>query len=143
MISEVVTAPESHELDVSFRTGRRQLVLGAGVLSVAFATGCSTQAQGGGLSTLAKGDPVRVDIELLWQDGKGVEGASVFLHDANQLLGKTDKSGRLSVTAPEGSVLRLVEPNYGRQQALKYVQGNRKPGVAGKVTLLGEMWVLG
>ncbi len=69
---------------------------------------------------------VETHVGITWSDGKPVIGAKVFDHRNHQLLGLTNQFGKLLVTVPNGTLLRLVEPNYGQQQALIIVQGKRK-----------------
>lgn len=49
-------------------------------------------------------------------EGEPVAGVFVFDKESNQLYGHTDDNGRISVTVPIGSSLRIVEPIYGVQQ---------------------------
>lgn len=88
-------------------------------------------------------EPVDVTVEIVWlPDGAPVEGASVFRHPNNELFGRTGKDGMFITQLPNGTLLRLVEPTYGQQQALRVVQGERRPNRGIRVSRLGEGWTL-
>jgi hypothetical protein len=87
---------------------------------------------------------VDVTVHIVWvPTGAPVLGASVFKHVSNELLGKTDKRGNYRTKQPNGTVLRLVEPKYGQQQALRVVQGEREPRSPIRVCRVGEGWTIG
>lgn len=65
-------------------------------------------------------------VEITWSDGTPVVGAKVFDHRQNTLLGVTDRDGKLLLNVLNGTLLRLVEPDYGQQQSLRLVQGKKK-----------------
>ena len=69
---------------------------------------------------------VETRVQIRWSDEKPVIGAKVFDHRSGALLGVTDGSGQLLLTVPNGTVLRMIDPVYGQQQALYLVQGTRK-----------------
>ena len=91
---------------------------------------------------LPEGD-VEVTVAIEWMpDGEPVVGASVFDHSENSLLGKTDEAGKLVATVPNGSIIRLVEPEYGQQQALRLTQGELVNGRDVRVARMGEGWTI-
>lgn len=69
---------------------------------------------------------VETQISITWSDGSAVIGAKVFDHRSNTILGVTNQFGKLTLTVPNGSLLRIVDPNYGQQQSLRLVQGKKK-----------------
>lgn len=69
---------------------------------------------------------VETHVSIVWSDQKPVVGAKVFHHYGNQLLGVTDTAGYLLLTVPNGTVIRMVDPTYGQQQALHIVQAQKK-----------------
>lgn len=73
-------------------------------------------------------------------DAGPVEGVRVFNHDTNDLLGKTDKEGVLIVKGlPNGTKIRLVEPEYGAQQSIMVVNA-RKHWTGQYITVMGDFW---
>jgi hypothetical protein len=88
-------------------------------------------------------EPVDVTVKIVWlPDGAPVEGASVFKHQENELIGKANKDGIYASQIQNGTILRLVEPKYGQQQALRVVQGEREPNKNIRVSRVGEGWTL-
>lgn len=88
-------------------------------------------------------EPVEVTVKIVWlPSGDPVEGASVFRHSANELLGRTGKDGTFNTQLPNGTVVRLVEPKYGQQQALRVVQGEREPTKSVRISRVGEGWTI-
>ncbi|TBY57684.1 hypothetical protein E0H39_29710 [Rhizobium leguminosarum bv. viciae] len=96
----------------------------------------------------ADGQRVDVLINIKWNDGKGVEGARVFDHIPNRLLGETNAAGEFFFTADLGTVIRLVEPKYGLQQSLFHVAGTPRtekstvPGANAMTSSFAEGWTL-
>jgi hypothetical protein len=74
--------------------------------------------------------------------GDPVVGAKVYDHLPNVFLGKTDKNGELVLKIKNGTVVRLVEPEYGEQQALRVVQGELTPGSDVRKGRAGEGWTV-
>lgn len=123
---------------------RRRFLTGAIVSTVAVGVLTGAEEASAHELQIASGEDVQVTVKIQWANsGKPVVGANIFNHQTNVLLAKTGKSGAATFTAKDGDILRLVEPKYGKQQALKYVQGNRQFNAKGRVSTLGEMWVLG
>ena len=88
-------------------------------------------------------EPVEVTVSIVWLPGGGpVAGASVFAHQTNELLGRTGRDGLITLTVRNGSILRLVEPTYGQQQALRLVQGARSANRPIRVAAVGEGWTI-
>lgn len=86
--------------------------------------------------------PVDVTAAIAWADGKPVVGAKVIDHCSNQLVGVTGSDGKLQFSTQNGAILRLVEPKYGQQQALRIVQGELKPNSINRVAIVGEGWTI-
>jgi hypothetical protein len=68
-----------------------------------------------------------------------VQGANVFDNETNELLATTGNDGYARLKAYDGQVVRIVEPDYGQQQAiLTYsssdVQAQSGPNVVGWYT---------
>lgn len=86
---------------------------------------------------------VSVTVEILWiPSNKPVEGARVYDHKPNKLIGKTDENGQLKFESENGTIIRLVEPEYGLQQALRIVQGELRSNSDIRVASMGEGWTL-
>ena len=91
---------------------------------------------------------VETHISIRWADEKPVIGAKVIDHHTNVLLGLTDGAGSLLLTVRNGTVLRMVDPAYGQQQALHFVQGRKKSpremmattGTSAYVTHVAPWW---
>ena len=69
---------------------------------------------------------VEATVKVRWSDESPVVGAKVFDHRAHRLLGQTDTNGVLIALVPNGTLLRIVDPNYGQQQAMHLVQGKKQ-----------------
>jgi len=63
----------------------------------------------------------KIELNITWDNGDPVVGARVYNHIPNVFLGETNKEGTLVFTAKVGTVIRMVEPQYGRQQNLREV----------------------
>ncbi|MCB2262130.1 MAG: hypothetical protein LGR52_04220 [Candidatus Thiosymbion ectosymbiont of Robbea hypermnestra] len=88
-------------------------------------------------------EDVEVTVEISWvPSGDPVEGARVFDHLPNLLLGRTGKDGKFTTKVANGTVLRLVEPKYGLQQALRVVQGELHAQNDIRIARVGEGWTL-
>lgn len=61
-------------------------------------------------------------VSITWSDGSPVVGAKVFDHSTNTLLGHTGADGTFHGTVQDGTLLRLVDPDYGVQQSFKRIQ---------------------
>lgn len=127
--------------------GRRSMLVTSIGLTALVSTGCATQAgptksQSLGADLKLPAGLVEVQIEILWTNmgGAPVVGAKVFEHEVNKLLGETGKDGKLTITVENGTVLRLVEPSYGQQQALRLVQGALVPNKSVRVAAVAEGW---
>ena len=69
-------------------------------------------------------DPMTTEISVSWeQTGEPVVGAGVFRMPENELLGFTGSSGRFVANVVPGTSLRVVEPQYGVQQASLVANG--------------------
>lgn len=60
-------------------------------------------------------------VRVLWTSMEPVAGAKVYNHTTNTLLGVTGADGIAVVTAPNGTTLRIVDPDYGQQQSVYVV----------------------
>lgn len=86
-------------------------------------------------------EDVEVTVKIVWlMDGTPVDNAIIFDHKDNKEIGKTDKEGLFQTILKDGTVLRLVEPNYGQQQAIRVVQGERIPQKSIRISRVGEGW---
>ena len=93
---------------------------------------------------------VDTHVSITWDDGTPVVGAKVFEHRNNTLLGITNSDGKLLLSVLNGTLLRLVEPDYGQQQSLRIVQGKKKgaqemaiaPGSSEYSVIMAEGWSL-
>jgi hypothetical protein len=76
------------------------------------------------VSQAAIGDDgqVRQKVSVKWTDMTPVVGAKVFDNTTNMLLGVTGRKGSVAVKTSVGAVLRIVEPDYGQQQAVIVVK---------------------
>ena len=126
--------------DITRRDFASALIVGGSVVASA------TSAKADSHSELELGGPegpVEVTVSIVWlPEGDPVVGASVYEHEENTLLGKTDEAGKFITTVPNGTVLRLVEPAYGKQQALRLVQGELSPSRSIRVSAVGEGWTI-
>jgi len=83
-----------------------------------------------GAAPYTLGDQVDVQIKIQWNNGTAVKDSRVYDHIPNRFLGATNADGVFFFTAANGTVIRLVEPRYGIQQALFAVRGEtRRDGV--------------
>ena len=64
---------------------------------------------------------IKIELNLTWDNGDPVVGARVYNHIPNVFLGETNKEGVLVFKAEVETIIRMVEPQYGRQQNLRQV----------------------
>lgn len=64
---------------------------------------------------LRKNNGEQGTIMVQWKDGSPVHGARVF-DERNRLIGETNKNGTVTLEFGEPTVLRVVDPAYGRYQ---------------------------
>lgn len=122
---------------------RRSFVTGIGLTAIVLSGCASTVTTPKQAAPLDLPDGfVEVTVDIVWTNrgGAPVEGAKVFEHATNKLLGETGKDGKLKLLVQNGTVLRLTEPNYGQQQALRLVQGELVPNAKIRVARAGEGW---
>ena len=85
---------------------------------------------------------VDVEVEITWDDESPVVGARVYEHVPNSFLGTTGEDGKLSFKSKNGTIIRLVEPEYGIQQALRTVSAKYNAAGDNYVAGMGEGWTL-
>jgi hypothetical protein len=128
--------------------GRRIFITNIGIAAtVLTATAC----QPGGSDTGKVGTPdlqlpdemVEVTASIVWiPDGTPVEGAKIYDQAKNTFIGETGKDGKFVFQTKNGTVVRLVEPKYGQQQALRIIQGERTPNKNIRVAGVAEGWTI-
>ena len=103
------------------------------------------------IEALPKGVESLVKVSVRWLentepggpytvDAGPVEGVRVFNHNTNKLLGKTGKDGVLVIKGlPNGTQIRLVEPEYGAQQSIMVVNA-RKHWSGQYLAVMGDYW---
>jgi hypothetical protein len=85
---------------------------------------------------------VKVTVKVKYlDDNSPATGTRIFEHYPNALLGTIPEEGKVELNVPNGTMLRLVEPQYGLQQSIQQVIGIKDPnGIA--VASMGEGWTL-
>jgi hypothetical protein len=115
----------------------------AGFVSAIFASVVMVQSAAAS-GTEAMAEQVRQTVVVKLTDESPVAGVKVFDNSTNQLLGVTDESGSVEVTTIIGAVLRIVEPGYGVQQALRTVQAAPSDGWTNRAAaVISKYWVIG
>jgi hypothetical protein len=123
---------------------KTNVAIAASLVSVTAIGGTIEKSEGHpDLNMKLPNEEVEVIVDIKWvPSDEPVDGASIYDHVPNTLLGKTGKDGKFVFRTKNGTVLRLVEPKYGLQQALRVVQGERVSSKDIRVSRVGEGWTL-